>query len=462
MPKTKQNNISDYASNDSFLLNTMLTATNDAIVFTDKDGFITKMSDAYATFLKRDLKDCIGKHISQIIENTRMPIVLQTGVAEIAQLHEINGEKMIATRIPMKKNGEIVGSFGRVIFKNISELDALYTSISEMKKTLTLYKDKFNTLSSARYSLDDIIGNSQSLLRLKETVQKMGGSNSNILILGESGTGKELFAHAIHNSSNRCNMPLICVNCASIPWELMESEFFGYTEGSFTGGKKGGKIGLFHAADHGTLFLDEIGDLPIHMQVKLLRALQEREIRRIGSSVSEEVDVRIITATGKNLLELVHANKFRDDLYYRLNVVNIHIPPLRERLEDLPLLVDSLLQKIGKKNQVIIEGITAAAMNKLRNYNWPGNVRELENVLERSSNFLESDRTIHRRQIILNNKDIDLSKDISSLKEYMDNAEKQFITHVIKSNKGNKSQTAKDLKISRTSLYEKLDKYGMD
>lgn len=447
---------------DSYLLESMLNATNDAIVFVDGNGFIVKMSNAYGRYLNIDAKTAVGKHITEVIENTRMHKVLQTGVAEIAQTQQIGGQTMIATRIPLKKNGKVVGAFGRVIFKSLVELKNFNKNIDRLERTSNLYKNKFKSLSSARYSIDDIIGESLPIKALKYTIKKVAQNKSSVLILGESGTGKELVAHAIHASSSRAEKPLICINCASIPSELMESEFFGYEEGAFTGARKGGKIGLFQAADKGTIFLDEIGDLPMNMQVKLLRVLQEKEIRPVGSNVSRPVNVRIITATNKNLEELVKKGRFRDDLYYRLNVVTINVPPLRERMEDLSLITGHIINNICEKNDIIIEGITNNAMNILMQYNWPGNIRELENVLERSSNFMTSDRTIHRAQIMLDRDEQDLPTHMKGdLKSAVEDFERRMILTALKRNSGMKSQTAKDLSISRTSLYEKLEKYKL-
>lgn len=453
--KTKKEAIMD----DGFLLETVLSSANDAIVITDKDGIIIKMSKAYAEFLGKDLKNCIGKHVTEVIENTRMHIVAKTKKAEIAQLQDIKGRTMVATRVPLKVDGEIVGAYGRVVFKDLRELKSMHASLLELEDTLSIYKSKFETLSAARYSIDDIIGNSQQISELKAEIIKASPSKSNVLILGESGTGKELFAHAIHNLSRRRNMPLISVNCASIPSELIESELFGYVGGAFTGSARNGKMGLFHAADKGTLFLDEIGDLPAHMQAKLLRAIQEGEVRRVGATSNEKVNVRIIAATNKDLNEMVEKGQFREDLYYRLNVINIAIPPLRERLEDMPMIVNELLLKISEKNGIIIDGIDEEALNKLLMYKWPGNIRELENVLERAAIYLSDDRIIHADNIMADPHKMIDNYAGEQLKVLLDKTEKFIIEGAIARNKGNKAKTARDLGISRTNLYEKMTKY---
>lgn len=233
-----------------------------------------------------------------------------------------------------------------------------------------------------RMTVDDIIGESESIKRVKKNALKAAESSSTILITGESGTGKEMFARAIHFHSSRGDRPFITINCAAIPEELLESELFGYEEGAFTGAKKGGKLGMFERANKGTIFLDEIGDMSIHLQAKLLRVLQEKEIQKVGGKSGIKVDVRIISATNKNLPELVENGMFREDLYYRLNVLPIELPSLKERKGDIPLLVDYMVKVYSKKLDKNISGVSEEVLNMLEEYNWPGNIRELQNVIE--------------------------------------------------------------------------------
>jgi transcriptional regulator with PAS, ATPase and Fis domain len=251
------------------------------------------------------------------------------------------------------------------------------------------------------------------------------------------------------------------VNCGAIPYELLESELFGYEEGSFTGAKKGGKIGKFKAADGGTIFLDEIAELPMNMQAKLLRVLQDREIEKIGSTKSEKVDVRVIAATNKNLEEMVDRGAFRLDLYYRLNVVSIRIPSLRERKEDIPILSKHLVDKISKEQNVNVESVSSKAMEFLINYKWPGNVRELENILERAVNFLDGESKIMTNHLPPKVTGMSGVESVRSLKETMDQIEKEVLTNSLILAKGNKSEAAEALGISRTSLYEKLNKHNI-
>lgn len=446
----------------SFLLNTVMEAINDAIVYVNRDGYIEMFSKAYADFLGINKEDAIGKHVTEVIENTRMHIVAKTGKQEVAQVQNIKGNKMIATRLPVYSNGKIVGAVGKVLFKDIDELHKLYSKINKIKKELNLYKDEFNKLNAARYDLDSIVSKSEVMRELKELAARVARTNSNVLILGESGTGKELFAHAIHSNSRRNDFPFVKVNCGAIPFELLESELFGYEEGSFTGAKKGGKIGKFKAADGGTIFLDEIGDLPMNMQVKLLRVLQDKEIERIGSNYSEKIDVRVIAATNKDLEKMVAEGLFRLDLYYRLNVVSIKIPPLRERKEDIPVLANHLVQKISKAEQVRVEKISDETLEYLKNYDWPGNVRELENILERAINLLDGDLIIRPQHLPPKITGISRYREIESLKTVLEEVEKQTIMDSLIMANGNKTVAANILKISRTSLYEKMMKYNID
>lgn len=443
------------------LLNTIIEATNDAIVYVNKNAEIQILSKPYAEFLGVNREESVGKHIRDVIENTRMDIVIQTGKPEIAQVQEIKGKNMIATRIPVFVKGKVVGAVGKVLFRDVDELNDLYMKINKIQKELNLYKDEFKRVNKAKYALNSIISKNKSMEKLKELTKRTANTNSNVLILGESGTGKELFAHAIHNNSRRRDLPFIKVNCAAIPYDLLESELFGYEEGSFTGAKKGGKIGKFKAAHGGTIFLDEIGELPMNMQVKLLRVLQDKEIEKIGSNYSEKINVRVISATNRNLEKMISQGNFRSDLYYRLNVVNINIPPLRHRKEDIPILSKHLVQKISKEEDIYVEDIAHDTIQYLTKYDWPGNVRELENILERAINFLEKEIIIKPEHLPVKITGILREKNIRSLRSILEETEKQTIIDSLIISNWNKSKSAKILDISRTSLYEKISKYNI-
>ncbi|KXG76181.1 sigma-54 interaction domain-containing protein [Thermotalea metallivorans] len=447
----------------SRILETIFETAYDWIVVVNREGIVTMMSQTYLDFLELKKEEAIGKHVTQVIPNTRMHIVAKTGKAEIGDIQEIKGNYMIATRLPVIVDGKVIGAVGKVNFKDISDFNTMAKKVSKMEKELEYYREALKKERAGKYSFENIVGTSPSIVRVKNISKKAAKSDSNVLILGESGTGKELFAHAIHNFSHRANGPFIKVNCAAIPSELLESELFGYEEGAFTGAKKGGKLGKFELAEKGSIFLDEIGDMDIKMQAKLLRVLQEKEIERVGGTKTKKIDVRIIAATNKKLEVLVEQGKFREDLYYRLNVMTIHIPPLRERIADMRAITKHLLNKLSHHMGIIVTGISDEAMNYLMNYSWPGNVRELENVLERALNLLDKETVIEThhlpRKIIENSHQI--CHEIEDFKTAMERLEREMIDNCLKAVNGNKKEAAKRLGISRTSLYQKIEKYGL-
>lgn len=311
----------------------------------------------------------------------------------------------------------------------------------------------------------DVIGNSKELQNVKDIIKMISKGNSTVLLRGESGTGKEVFAKSIHNLSDRKDKKMVTINCAALPENLIESELFGYEEGSFTGAIKGGKLGLFKEANGGTIFLDEIGELSMVLQAKLLRVIQEGKVRKIGSSREEDVDVRIITATNRNLENMIKNEKFREDLYYRLNVIPIYIPPLRERKEDIPLLVKFFIDKLNKRINKDIIGFDNEFINELMNYEWPGNVRELENVTERSMNLCNG-KLLNLNNLMLNfiqNKAIDIKEyeePIIDLRKAVEKLEKNTINKALSTNKSIR-RAAKDLGISHTALLNKIKKYNI-
>ncbi|MBU3074728.1 sigma-54 interaction domain-containing protein [Clostridium estertheticum] len=451
----------DFQKDAVEILKTVIDNAYDGIIIIDKNAIITMISKSYCEFMGISEENAIGKPVTDVIQNTRMHIIVQTGVTETAQLQSIKGSYMIATRMPIIKNGEIIGAIGKVLFRNVKELNTLYSKIKTMKRELETYKTQLKQLNTASYSFDDIIGSSEKILAAKSIARKAAQTHSNVLILGESGTGKELFAHAIHLASDRLYAPFVKVNCGAIPTDLLESELFGYEGGAFTGAKKEGKIGKFELADGGTIFLDEIGDMPLHMQVKLLRAIQEKEVEKIGSLGSKKIDIRIIAATNRNLEKSMHEGKFRQDLYYRLNVVTITIPSLRERRDDILLIANHLITKIAEDLNKKIVGMSKDSEYFLKNYSWEGNIRELENILERAINVIENSNTICPIDLpdeITGRKQI---KPIKSLESTIEEAEKQAIMDALKSTNGNKTKAAKKLEIGRTSLYEKIQKYNI-
>ncbi|MGA1846922.1 sigma-54-dependent transcriptional regulator [Deferribacter abyssi] len=323
---------------------------------------------------------------------------------------------------------------------------------------------KNNKIETNEYckELDDIIGLSESVLKIKTDIINVAPSDATVLITGESGTGKELVARAIHKMSKRKNYPFIPINCSAIPSDLLESELFGYKKGAFTGANND-KLGIFEAAKNGTIFLDEVGEMPLFLQAKLLRVLQEGVIRPIGLNKEVKVNTRVIAATNKNLLKEVKEGRFREDLFYRLNVINIHLPPLRERLEDLVLLVNHFIKKYSEKFNKRVLDISFAAMRILENYSFPGNIRELENIIERAV-LIEKTNKILPSSIDIKISDEFKKEDVVipenfSLDNYVENIEKKFIKKALQLTNGNQSQAAKKLGISLRSLRYKIEKY---
>jgi PAS domain S-box-containing protein len=461
---TKYNEIADKLvteRNEKEILETVFEIAYDGLLVVDAEGYITMISNAYKKFLGFEKENVIGMHATEIIENTRMHKVAETGIAEIADLQKIKGNYMIASRIPVFKNGKVTSVVGKVMFRNLGELDELYKKIGKIEQQLENYKDELTQINKAKYTFNSIIGKSRAIKEPVNIAKKAAYTNSNVLILGDSGTGKELFAHSIHNSSARRRKPFIKVNCAAIPDELLESELFGYEQGAFTGAKKGGKIGKFEVADQGTIFLDEIGDMPMHMQAKILRVIQEREVEKIGSNKPLNIDVRIIAATNRNIEQMIEEKKFRLDLYYRLNVVTLNIPPLCERPEDISELCQNFIEKYRIRYLKRVDGINENAINKLMKYKWPGNIRELENIIERAINIMDEGTVIKPKHL-----PVDISgrydvEDVKNLRETMDEYERKIIIKSLEAVNFNKSRASKLLGISRTAFYEKLEKHGL-
>lgn len=443
------------------ILKTILELAYDGIVVVDTEGYITMISEAYKKFLNIEAHDVIGKHITEVIANTRMHVVARTGIPEINDFQEINGDYMVATRMPYYVDGVLAGAIGKVIFRNMSELQNINKKYLRVERELKNLRSEISSFHRPKYALEQIITSDPKILKLKQYARRISQSKSNVLIQGESGTGKELFAHALHVESNRSEMPFIKVNCAAIPDNLLESELFGYEKGAFTGADKNGRIGKFELADQGTIFLDEIGDMPLHMQAKILRVLQEGEVERIGSNAPKNIDIRVIAATNRPLLKMVEEKLFREDLYYRLNVINLSIPPLRERKEDILPLARHFIDRLNRENHGKVKGISEKAQLQLAAYAWPGNIRELKNVVERAYNIIEGEEVIktwHLSAHITSGFEHSVGEPLRALVEQ---AEKKVILERLIAFKGNKTKTAEDLGISRMTFHKKLNQYGI-
>jgi PAS domain S-box-containing protein len=435
---------------------------NGAMV-TDANGMVTHLNKPYARFLGCEVSQSIGKHCTEVVENSRMHIVARTGRPEINHTQMIRGQNIVVHRIPLNKDGRVIAVFGLVMFQDVGEVVKLAKKLRNLESQVKRYKKELMTMRSTRYTLDSIIGNSRAIAELKQEALVAAANTYPVLIVGESGTGKELFAQSIHHASSRSIRPFVQINCAAIPKDLLESELFGYDRGAFTGANAAGKPGKFELAHQGTIFLDEIGDLPLNMQPKLLRVLEEKVFERVGGNTIIQSDFRLITATNQNLERLIEKGGFRRDLLYRLNVMSLAIPPLNTRTEDIIPIARHLLRQSAKSNSGKDVRLSQEAINALLNHPWPGNVRELSNVLDRALSTMRGD------MIELADLPFSLQKKeaspgaaaVSPIRNVQAAAEKEAVVAALRQTNNNKTQAASLLGIHRTLLYKKMKKHGI-
>ena len=436
---------------------------NGALV-TDENGIVIMFNEPYGRFLGVDPAEQIGKHVTEVVENTRMHIVAKTGQAEINQTQSIKGEDMVVQRIPIKKNGRVIAVFGQVMFKNVRDVGSLAKRLSLLESKVRVYEEELTALRSTKYTVESIHGRSETIRGLKKQTLKAARTNLPVLITGESGTGKELFAQAIHHASKRRTKPFIRLNCSAIPKDLFESELFGYERGAFSGARTEGKPGKFDLVEGGTIFLDEIGDLPLEMQPKLLRVIEEREFERIGGTRIIKADFRLISATNQNLQEMISARMYRKDLFYRLSVIPIAITPLRERREDILSLAEAMLNDISDLTPGLRLRMTREAESILLGHHWPGNGRELRNILEQAAATTESELIdIDDLPIYLTGRTMAPAPASSPrlLRDILDQAERDALRQTLAQTRNNKAKAAQLLGLHRTLLYKKLKKHGL-
>lgn len=443
------------------LLEAIIEATEDAISVADEQGNTIIVNSAYTriTGLPKDV--VLNKPVTvDIAEGESMHIkVLRSGkpVHNVRMKVGPAKKEVIVNVAPIFIEEKIRGSVG--VIHDISEIIALNDELSKAKKLLRHLE--------ARYKWEDIIGSSPSMERAKEQARMAAQTPATVLLKGESGTGKELFAHAIHGASPRSKGQFVRVNCAAISENLLESELFGYEEGAFTGALKGGKKGLFEEAHSGTIFLDEIGDISLSLQSKLLRVLQEKEIIRVGSARPIPADVRVIAATNASLEQKVRSRTFREDLYYRLNVIPITIPPLREHREDIRQIAEHSIFKLNQEFGREVRGISDRALTNLLDYEWPGNVRELENVLGRAMISMRPQDTVmeagHLPPLSFEKASGVplLSAQVRPLEEVLAAAERAAIVHALQETGGNRTKAAVLLGVSMRTLFYKIGKHGL-
>jgi transcriptional regulator with PAS, ATPase and Fis domain len=433
------------------------------VIVSDHEGTIIYINDTYARFLNIDPKAQIGKHASELGVNSRLHIVAKTGQAEINYPHQLKERGFLVHRVPIKEKGKVVAVLGLVLFDSASTASQLAEKVSFLESKLNLYENELLSLRSTRYTMESMIGVNPAINTLKQHALKAAATNLPVVITGESGTGKELLAQAIHHASSRRPYPFVRVNCAAIPRDLFESELFGYEKGAFTGARSTGKPGKFELVNHGSMFLDEIGDLPLEMQPKLLRVLEEKEFERIGGTSVIKTDFRLLAATNHNLEQMLEENRFRKDLFYRLNVITLSIPPLRERRDDIIPIARHLLKQVAQDSGLPNLRLDPAVEEVLINHDWPGNVREISNVLERVVSYLERD-TIYVCDLppyLYRSRKGGFESDQTSLKLVQDRAEKEAIRHALNSTNYNKARAADLLGIHRSLLYKKMKKYNL-
>ncbi len=388
---------------------------------------------------------------NQIMAFLCVPIIIKNEIAGTLSIHKIHQD--IADFSPEVKFLNIVGM---LIGKNVSIRRKQIEELAELRKENSRLKGEKS------FKPDNIIGNSSLMHDLYSLIDKVAPTNSSVMIRGESGVGKELIAEAIHNASSRVNKPFIKVNCSALPETLIESELFGHEKGAFTGASSS-HPGRFEMANGGTIFLDEIGDVPQSIQVKLLRVLQQRQLERVGGTKTIDVDVRIITATNRNLEDMIQKNEFREDFYYRINVFPIFVPSLRERRADIPILIDHFIQKLNKRNGTNIKRVTSSALDMLMMYSWPGNIRELENVIERAM-IISTDNVIHSYNLPPT-----LQTGVSSdtvgrgtLRNVLGKVEKQIIVDTLIATKGNMSKAAQQLGVTERIMGLRIKVYDLN
>ncbi len=461
-------------------LGPLIDIIQDGLIVINRAGIITLVNQHFADALGARAQDMIGKHILKAYTNSktsRLPVVMETGRAEIGWPHQINGREVVACRYPLSRNGEVVGALGRILFRDVREVTLLANQLTTLMGQEAKIPPAVSKHCDFHYDINSIVGNSKAMRELKATLLRVAKRGSSVLLIGESGTGKELLAHSLHAASPRRYGPFIKVNCAAIPEHLLESELFGYADGAFTGARKGGQVGKFELAHGGTLFLDEISDMSVTMQAKLLRVLQEREVTPLGSGATRKFDVRLVAATNVNMEKRVEQGTFRHDLYYRLNIVSVVVPPLRQRVEDIFGIVEHFIDTFNVEFGLAIRGLTPEAWEVVKRYSFPGNIRELRNVIESAFNVVQgeqirrSDLPDYLLQAVarIPTRPLDLLAAAGlegggsplPLAAILETVEKYLIEEAIERSGGNRNEAASRLGISRPGIYKKLHKYSI-
>ena len=426
----------------------LLALMDEGVITLDASGSILFINAKAVTMLHLK-KDPIGRNIHDVIRFGR---AVRPLLDERNAFHDVDTTLMIeeaAQAIPCVLSAAVNGSTGGMILT--------LRGTARMREFATRLVG-----AKAMFTFDDILGRSAALSEVLSNARRIAGSDTTVLLLGESGTGKELFAQSLHNASPRRGMPFVVVNCGALPRELIQSELFGYTEGSFTGASRQGKPGKFELADGGTIFLDEIGEMPLDVQVNLLRLLQNREVVRIGGQRARRVNIRIIAATNKNLYNAVQSRTFREDLYYRLNVFPLHIPPLRDRQGDVALLARHFMDKFSRQSGKTLKRISRSALDALQRYSWPGNIRELENVMERAV-YMASGPEVTLKELpeVIAERESSSVRKGASEERSGERGEKAALEAALRASRGRIADALKILNMNRSTFYYRLKRYGI-
>lgn len=434
-------------------------------IMVDDQARIVWFDERYRRLLKlpEDF-DPQGRRVEDVLPNSQLRRVVKSGRPSLLDIMQFDDRQFVVCRLPLKdEKGTVKGAIGFVFYDNVDYLAPILKKVEQLQRQLSRVQEALTRERQTKYSLSSFVGTSEIVQDLKSQIRRFALRDGPALIQGETGTGKELLAHAIHHASDRAEGPFVAVNMAAIPESLLEAEFFGVAPGAYSGAEKKPRKGKFELAHGGTLFLDEIGDMPLSIQAKLLRVLQEGEIEALGSNAMKRVDVRIIAATSQALDELMAERRFRSDLYYRIAVLTVPVPPLRARLEDVGVICERLLESIPRTDDGVGWVVDEDAIALLRQYDWPGNVRELRNTLERAAAIAPdgtlSAGVISRAMPQRMDRQPEIETDGPGLADARARAEREAIVDALRQSGGKKTQAAQLLGVSRSQFYEKLKRY---
>lgn len=445
--------------NETEFFRLILDNVSDCLVVVDTAGEIVLINRPYCELLGGTPESYVGRHVNDVISpNSKLAHVAKGGKRVLGESLFVRGQEMIVKQVPITLGGEIIGALGVALFNKRELNGAGFRYLTDNSLALPDYRVQWRT----KYNIDSIVGTDRAVTVIKEQIYQASRTPYPLLIEGETGTGKELIAHATHSSSARASRPFVAINCATIPSELIASELFGYEGGAFSGASAKGARGKLELANGGTLFLDEIGDIPLPTQVALLRALQEREIVRVGGTRPVSIDVRLISATNKDLHALVKEGKFREDFLYRIKVHTICTPPLRER-NDICVLASTLLLQIAEELGKPILTLDKSVESILDHYHWPGNIRQLQSILQASASALSPDSTVIRELVGVQrhreSHEGESERDATESRFRLSALEHEAVSRALSESKGNRTKAAELLGISRSGMYKKLEKF---